>query len=771
MRFTAINQRIIDLDSGEVVYRGRREQLPPRLVKLLSFFIEHEGEVLSRDELIEGVWGHLEAASDDSVNVAVSSLRRAFGDQRRPYRVLRAVPRRGYVFDGRRVERLDPSVARSRLEIELRTEHETPVHQRAKRAPRRAVVPLLAAILTIGGLAAVLMSGWLGFGPEKAGIEASSSETAEGTSVAVLPFIDTSRAGDQGPFADGLVDRIIHMLTLSPDLDVVARTSSFAFRDTQDSIADIARRLEVDAVLEGSVQSSGETVRVLAQLIDARTEKHIWSRTYDRPRGELFALQDDIANAVASTMTDSLLPQSDLPEPGSQRVWELVTLGRLAMDDFTLASVNAAIGHFEEALALQSDHVKALIGLADAIGMQRSLGAMRTKHDTEDITEAYIERARRIAPDSSMVVRAVGDLHIRNGRPEDAIAAYRRATELNRSDATAWRHLGRTLLRQSRPEEAIEPLKTAVRLDPFFETAAVWLADAYWAVGRAEEALFRLRKSIRERPEFPQSYDRMATYLTQVGESGEAMRYILRMRELDPDSGSRWFRVCEFWLQLGDVDAAERCANELAAEHELPLLGRYLRQAIHRVRGEWQAQRAVLEEVVALGNPDPLTLTLLVESHARDDCPGAIERLEEDFPHLFDGQPVIKPFEVMPAKLAAYCLKESDHAVRSEPLMAAMWEIVERTRIDRGPWLITGMEEASLHMLEGNEAAALDALEELVDRDWRYYWWALKGQPEFAPLLDHPRFRALFERLEAGVREQREYFEANRDEPLVELET
>lgn len=771
MRFAAINQRIIDLDSGEVVYRGQREQLPPRLVKLLSFFLEHEGEVLSRDRLIEGVWGHLEAASDDSVNVAVSSLRRAFGDQRRPYRILRAIPRRGYLFDGRRVERLEPAQARARVAGEIQSEHRKPAPGGGNRPLLRAALPFLATALTLGGLAAVLTSGWLEFGPDTSGIESTSPERAESTSVAVLPFLDMSHTGDQGPFADGLVDRIIHMLTLSPELEVVARTSSFAFRDTQTSIGDIARQLEVDAVLEGSVQSSGDTVRVLAQLIDARTEKHIWSHTYDRPRGELFALQDDIANAVASTMTDSLLPQSDLPEPDSQRVWELVTLGRLAMDDFTLASANAAIGHFEEALALQPDHVEALIGLADAIGMQRSLGAMRTKNDTEDITEAYIERARRIAPDSSMVVRAVGDLHIRNGRPEDAIAAYRRATELNRSDATAWRHLGRTLLQQSRPEEAIEPLKTAVRLDPFFETAAVWLADAYWAVGRAEEALFRLRKSIRERPEFPQSYGRMATYLTQVGDSGEAMRYILRMRELDPDSGSRSFRVCEFWLQLGDVDAAERCANELAAEHELPLLGRYLRQAIHRVRGEWQAQRAVLEEVVALGNPDPLTRTLLVESLARDDCPGALELIEQEFSHLFDTPPDIKPFEFMAAKLAAHCLKQTDQTARSEPLMTALWEIVERTRIDRGPWLITGMEEASLHMLEGNEAAALDALEELVDQDWRYYWWALKGQPEFAPLLDRPRFRALFERLESGVREQREYFEANRDEPLFELET
>ncbi|NBB93671.1 MAG: tetratricopeptide repeat protein [Gammaproteobacteria bacterium] len=768
MRYIAINNRLIDLESGRIQHREVEKQLPPRLLGLLRFLVDNSDRVLTRDEMIEAVWGHLEAASDDSVNVAVSSLRQFIGDHRRPPRVLRAVPRRGYLFDRRRVEMVDPEAASERLSqaCERAGSAEQPAVDRMAGGKRRWR-PLLL------GLALVATAGFWWVAGERFTGSPGIAETAEaaGPGVAVLPFTDMTAVGDQGHFADGLVDRIIHMLTLSPELEVVARTSSFAFRDSKAGIGEIAERLDVDVVLEGSVQHSGDTVRVLAQLIDARTEKHIWSRTYDRPMGRLFALQDEIANEVARTMTDSLLPERDTPHPDSQRVWELITRGRLAMDDFTLASATAAVEHFEAALELQPDNVEALIGLIDAIGMQRSQGPMRTREDEHDMTEPFLERARRLAPDSAMVIRATGDWHFRNGRPEEAIAAYRVALERNPNDATAWRHLGRTLFRQSQFEAAIEPLKTAVRLDPFFEIGAVWLADAYWAVGRAEEALFRLRKSIRERPEFPLSYSRMTTYLTQVGDSGEAMRYILRQRELDPDSGSRWFRVCETWLQLGDVDAADRCSQELAAEHELPLLGRYLRQAIHRVRGEWQAQRAVLEEVVALGNPDPLTRTLLVESLARDDCPAAIELLEEHFSHLFDGPPVIKPFEFMPAKLAAYCLKQTGQTARSEPLMAAMWEIVERTRLDRGPWLIVGNEEASLHMLEGNEAAALDALEALVDRDWRYYWWALEGQPEYAPLLDDPRFQALYERLRAGVREQREYFEANRDKPLVALDT
>ena len=591
--------------------------------------------------------------------------------------------------------------------------------------------------------------------------------------MAVLPFLDMSAAADQGHFADGLADRIIHMLTLSPELDVVARTSSFAFRGTGAGIGEIAKKLQVDAVLEGSVQRADEQVRVLAQLIDARTEKHLWSRTYDRPAGELFALQDEIANEVTRTMTDTLLPDRDTPHAESRRVWELVNRGRFALDRFTLEAATEAVGHFREAVELEPDNVEALIGLFDALGMQRSRGAMRTRHDDTDIREPYLLRARELAPDSAMVLRATGNWHFNHGRVDDAVAAYRRAVEVNPNNARAWRHLGRTLWRQARYDDAIEPLRTAVRLDPFSGLGNVWLADAFWAVGRAEEALFRLREFIEERPEFPQAHDRIATYLAQTGETARAMRHIIRARELDPGSAPRHFRVCEFWLQLGDDASAEQCTDEFAAAHDAPFREGYLRQIIHGFRGEWDAHTQELEAVVALGNRDPLTPAILAQTYSRNgECERALELLEERFPELFEPAPQLNPMLLFAAKTAIFCRQQTgdaEDAEDAEPLLQAFSDWVERTRIEQGPWLVAGFEQAWVHALKGEHDAALAFLEDLVDDDWRYYWWGLDHYPTFRPLHDREEFWQLIERLENGVRTQREQFEAERSTPLVQF--
>ncbi|MGK7296598.1 MAG: tetratricopeptide repeat protein [Candidatus Wenzhouxiangella sp. M2_3B_020] len=760
MTYIAVNDRVIDLEGGQVHHRGEATQLSPRLLTLLNYLVGHAGKVLSRHELIEGVWGHLEAATDDSVNVAVSSLRRAIGDDRRPHRILKAVPRRGYRFEPE-FERLNADEAAERRMTEASG---PPV---ADAADSRTSIDLFGRAAIIALVLAVAAAVWW---LQPWSDNDSGAVAASGSAVAVLPFADMSVEGNQGPFADGLVDRIIHMLTLSPELDVVARTSSFAFRDSDAGIGEIADRLQVDAVLEGSVQHADDTVRVLAQLIDAETERHIWSRTYDRPAGELFELQDEIANEVARTMSDSLLPERDTPHAESQRVWQLITKGRFALDKFTLESATEAVGHFRTAVELEPNNVEALLGLFDALGMQRSRGAMRTRHDDTDIREPYLLRARELAPDSAMVLRATGNWHFNHGRVDDAVAAYRRAVEVNPNDALAWRHLGRTLWRQARYDDAIEPLRTAVRLDPFSGLGNVWLADAFWAVGRAEEALFRLREFIEERPEFPQAHDRIATYLAQTGETARAMRHIIRARELDPGSAPRHFRVCEFWLQLGDDESAEQCTDEFAAAHDAPFREHYLRQIIHAFRGEFEEQIRHLEAAVALGNPDPLTPALLAQAYSVDDCPRALDLLEQRYPMLFAPEPDLNPTLLLAAKTGIYCHQQTGRAEQAEPLLQAFSDWVERTRIEQGPWLVAGIEQAWLHALKGEHDAALASLEELVDDEWRYYWWGLDYYyPSFRQLRDREEFRQLIERLENGVQTQRQQFEAHRNVPLVQV--
>jgi tetratricopeptide (TPR) repeat protein len=311
-----------------------------------------------------------------------------------------------------------------------------------------------------------------------------------------------------------------------------------------------------------------------------------------------------------------------------------------------------------------------------------------------------------------------------------------------------------------------------VRLDPYSGLGNVWLADAFWAVGRAEEALFRLRAFIEERPDFPQAHDRLATYLTQTGETALAMRHILRARELDPGSMPRGFRVCEFWLHLGDDASAERCTDEFTAAHDAPFLEHYLRQIIHAFRGEIDEQIRHLEAAVALGNPDPLTPALLAQAYSLDDCPRALEVLEDRYPTLFEPEPDLNPTQLLAANTAIYCQQQTGRAEQAEALLQSFSDWVARTRNEQGPWLVVGIEQAWLHALEGDHDAALAFLEELVDDDWRYYWWGLDYYyPSFRPLRDRPAFQAMIQRLEDGVRQQREAFEAQRGEPLVSIES
>jgi len=750
VHWVAIKGRLIDLDSGQVHHQGEPATLSPRLLSLLRYLVENPDTVIGRDTLIEAVWGHLEAASDDSVYVAVSSLRQAIGDGRRPHRVVKAVPRRGYRFESAMVEHLDPAEATRRLQSVESEDDPAPVPESNRRGW------LLPAAVTASLILFFVL--WLSW--QQAGRDAPRFAEL-GRAVAVLPFIDMTPDGDHGPFADGLADRIIHMLTLSPDLAVTARTSSFAIGRTQARISDIGESLGVDVVLEGSVQRADDQVRVLAQLIDVETEMHLWSRTYDRPIGELFHLQDDIANEVARTMTDTLLPDRDTPHANSQQVWELITRGRVAMDRFTLEQSTAAVGFFQQALELEPDNVDALIGMFDSLGMQRSQGPMRTARDTEDIREPYLERARLLAGDSAAVIRATGDWHFNHNRPGEAVESFRRALELNPNDAVAWRHLGRILWREGQFDEAIEPLRTAVRLDPYMGVGTVWLADAFWAVGRSEEALFRLRRFVERQPDFPQAHDRLATYLLQTGESAFAMQHILRAQALDPGSAARKFRVCEFWIQLGDDESAERCSQEFSAAYDDPFRAAYLRQIVHSFRGKWDEHRRELEALVGLGNrSDPLTPALLAQAYSRTDCPAALDLLEERFPSLFEPSPRINPTQLMPVRSAIYCLQQQGRGAEAEGLLTAHAEIVERSRIDQGPWMVLGTETVFDHALQGNYEAALDSLEELIDDDWRYYWWSLDFYPSLQPIVETERFQRLIARLEAGVAEQRELFES-----------
>lgn len=773
----------VDIESGDVRRDGRLERLPPRLLSLVRFLIAHPHEVISRDQLIESVWGHLEAASDDSVNVAVSDLRRLLGDTLRPHRIIETVPRRGYRFLGQGLEvvnlsaalaapaQADPSAIRADdpEPVELPAHGPAPATGEGRRGHRR--IAWLAWALAAAAI--VALGGWLWADRESAGPASVSSPApsisgAIGPSLAVLPFLDLSPSGDQRYFADALVDRIIHMLAQVQGLQVAARTSSFAFRDGTATVAEIGEALQVGTVLEGSLVQDGERMRVVAQLIDVESGMHLWSKTYDRDVGELFVLQDEIAAAVSRTLVDTLLPEQALRQPRSRAAYDLTTRARFAQDEDTLAGAEAAQAFYLQALEHDPDYVPALVGLFEIGGL---LVGHRGRVDEADLERALaaLDRARSLVPDDPEVLRALAMNQRRLGNREESLSLFERALDGNPNDAGTWVQRGDLLLFLGRFDEALESIRQAQRLDPLSHRIGRRLADAYWAVGRAEEALAQLRDTLRQHPEVAAAYGAMSSYLIRLGRSAEAMRYLQAQRRLDPDSPIRWMRECEMYLQLGDDAAAETCADALAAAHDSRLHELYLRQAILGFRGEWEARHALMDELLDVAwRNDRMIPALVADSYARQDCGRALEILEQRMPGLFASPPEMAPSMSMASRVAVRCLRREGRGAEAESLLAAFAAMTERLRLQQGPELVIGLEQAWVLALQGRNDAALEALTELVDKDWRFYWWQLDAYPEFAGIVESEGFERLLDRLEAGVAEQRRRYVQQRDAPLTE---
>lgn len=762
---------LVDIDSGDVQRGELREHLPPKPLMLLRYFLERENEVVTRDELMESVWGHLEAASEDAVNVAISNLRRALGDQRRPYRIIQTIPRRGYRYVGESVVVANASASAGAdhpVDANPQTESGAAAVDAAVAPPpskRRSVAPLI--VLAALALTAVLIWGLADrqpAAPTATGLP--RSEASPEPSVAVLPFLDLSPDADQGYYADALVDRIIHMLAQAEGLQVAARTSSFAFRDSPEQIEEIGLKLRVSAILEGSILRDGEQMRVLAQLIDVDSGKHLWSQSYERPVGEMFQVQDEIAIQVAQTMTDTLLAADVMKPPADQRAYDLSVRARRAFDQGTIESVESAIALFQQALTIDENHVPALVGWYEAAGLRRGMRGGSTEEQMRGAFGA-LERAVALAPDDPEVLRARASELRRLGQTEQALDTYQRALALNPNDSIAHAMLGDFYLLLGRYDDGLQALRMAERIDPLSERIATRLADAYWSVGRAEEAIAKLRDNIRNSPQVPANYSRIATYLNQMGHTGEAMRYIVMQRELDPNNPIRQFRVCEFYLQLADDAAAERCADKFEQDGGPRFRVVYLRQIIHNFRGEWAQQNALMDELLILANPnDPLTPALVAWSHARQDCPRALTVLRDYYPTVFGDQPELSPVQLLAARVGIYCLQRTNEAEAAGQLLQAYQDTIERIRLQQGPWIVAGDERAAGYALAGEDDLAVQELTRLVDSDWRYYWWQLHNRVEYQHLATRADFIAMQQKLRAGVAKELEYFRQHRDKPL-----
>ena len=321
----------------------------------------------------------------------------------------------------------------------------------------------------------------------------SNSSIPVEKSIAVLPFTNLSNDPEQEYFSDGIVEAILDHLFKIGELKVTSGTSTKKYRKTELSVKEIGRELGVSSILEGSVQKIGNNVRITAQLIDARTDVHLWSETYDRNISDIFSIQSEVAQTVArelkATLTLKEKGQIEKNQTNNVGAYNLYLQGRFFWDTRTKDGLNRSIVYFEKAIATDPDYALAYAGLADSYFIQAYWGWIPWNEGVAKSQKAVL-RALDIDKNLAEAHTVLGALlNYKELKWEDARKELKRAIELNPNFVTAHHYYSELLdiLRQN--EEARKQINLALQLDPFLPVLHAVSSSNFYSEGKFKEVL------------------------------------------------------------------------------------------------------------------------------------------------------------------------------------------------------------------------------------------------------------------------------------------
>jgi TolB-like protein/Flp pilus assembly protein TadD len=317
--------------------------------------------------------------------------------------------------------------------------------------------------------------------------------TRAGPSIAVLPFLNMSPDADNAYFADGISEELLNVLARIDGLKVASRTSAFTFKGKDTPIPEIARLLGVQHVLEGSVRKQGQRVRITAQLIHAGDDGHRWSQTYDRELTDIFAVQQEIAEAIAGELGGMLGAAGlEVAAPTADLVaYERFLRGRARFHQ--RAELIEALADLEFAVQQDPQFADAWIYLAATNVVFSGYSDALDHANTRAAARSAVTRAQALRPNDPMVLAVRGQLESNDGRLVVALDLFEQASRLSRLDSTPLMWLGQTLAQSGYAEEAIPVLERAVRMEPLVGINQGSLAFAYFCAGQFERGAERAR--------------------------------------------------------------------------------------------------------------------------------------------------------------------------------------------------------------------------------------------------------------------------------------
>ena len=362
-------------------------------------------------------------------------------------------------------------------------------------------------------------------------------------SIAVLPFANLSGDPEQEYFSDGVADDVITELSRNRQLFVIARNSSFTYRGRSVDVRQVSRELGVRYVLEGSVRRDGDQLRVNAQLIDAEAGSHVWAERYDRDARHVFAVQDEITEAVATAIIpaigDAEQRRALRKPPGSLSAWEAYQRGLWHLMKVTIADNQRACALFEQAAAIDPGFASAYVGLALARFDQAVTHALRPVPEAAGPVEGAARRALAIDPDDSEAQAALAIALMAGGDRGGGLVWVERALDGNRNSAMAHETKGAILVCSGRWAEGRELLVAALRLDPRGirrKNTLAMIATSYYFAKDYAAAVEAARRAVAEFPVFAPSRRNLAAALGQLGRRDEAAAALREAMTVAPGS-------------------------------------------------------------------------------------------------------------------------------------------------------------------------------------------------------------------------------------------
>jgi TolB-like protein/Tfp pilus assembly protein PilF len=428
--------------------------------------------------------------------------------------------------------------------------------------------------------------------------ETATAPAVPEKSIAVLPFDNLSRDPDNAYFSEGIQDEILTRLAKIAELKVISRTSTQRFKSSPDNVGQIARQLGVANILEGSVQKTADSVRVNVQLINAANDAHLWAETYDRKLTDIFAVESEIARAVAETLqakltgtAEHVLASRPTENPEAH---QLYLKGRFFWNKRSTENLRKAIDYFQKAIEKDPAYALTYAGLGDAHAIM-PIYAMTPPN--EDVPAALAAARKAVELDASLAEAhtSLANALLFNVQLAAAEPEFRRALELNANYATAHQWYGECLQGEGRFVEAVAELQRAHELDPLSLIINASYGCALGEAGRADEAVVQLHKTLEMDPTFWVAHEILGGILEGKGDlNGAAAEYEKSMQRYWTPNGAA--RLASVNARLGKKADVRKTLVDLTTQSEQHYIPPYALAVIHLALGEKEEALQLLEK-------------------------------------------------------------------------------------------------------------------------------------------------------------------------------